>query len=224
MSWIKTVFALLLVVGFSCPNPAFSQQAKDHGWVWLFHGNNTDHWRSTKSEEFPSKGWKIEGKTLVVNPGGDRANRGGDIITRKKYGNFDLQFEFKLTPGANTGLKYFVKIYPETGSALGCEYQMIDDYRNKDIAKDVDNKRKTASLYELFAPSSEELKPAGQWNKGRILVNGKHVEHWLNGKKVVEYERGSQRFLDARAKSKFKDLADFGLIPEGYIMLTGPRR
>ncbi len=210
---------LFMFFGLSIPQATNAQSSKDKGWVWLFNGTNTDQWRSPKSEEFPAHGWTIENKTLIVNKNGDKADRGGDIITRKKYSSFDLRFEFKLAKGANSGLKYFVKIYPENGSALGCEYQLIDDLNNKDIANDVDAKRKTASLYELFEPSTEALKPAREWNKGRILVDGKHVEHWLNGKKVVEYERGSQRFLDARAKSKFKDVEDFGLIREGYILL-----
>lgn len=188
-------------------------------WIWLFDGSSTEHWVGVKSGQFPAQGWVIEEDALVVNKGEKSENRGGDIITREKYGNFDLQFEFKLTPGANSGVKYFVKLY-EDGRVLGCEYQLIDDEGNKDVANDPDGKRLTASLYELFAPEGKKLKPAGTWNKSRIVVQGNHVEHWLNEKKVVEYERGSEEFLAARAKSKFKEVADFGLIEEGYIMLT----
>jgi len=190
-----------------------------NNWIWLFNGTDTEHWVSMKTGQFPEQGWEIVGDALVVNKGGKAENRGGDIITREKYGDFDLRFEFKLTPGANSGVKYFVKKY-EDGRVLGCEYQLIDDEGNKDVANDPDGKRLTASLYELFEPKGKKLKPAGIWNKSRIVVKGKHVEHWLNGKKVVEYERGSEAFLKARAKSKFKTVEDFGLIEEGYIMLT----
>lgn len=195
----------------------FAQPQKE--WVWLFDGSDLDHWVGSKSGQFPEKGWAIEGNTLVVNKGGKSENRGGDIITREKYGDFELEFEFKMTPEANSGIKYFVKKYDD-GRVLGCEYQLIDDEGNKDIANDTDGKRSTASLYELYEPEGKKLKAMGTWNKGKIKAQGKHVEHWLNGKKVVEYERGSEDFLAARAKSKFKDVDDFGLVEEGYIMLT----
>ena len=183
----------------------------------LFNGKSTSAWTGVKSDKFPDKGWEIKGNELVVN-GNKAGGRGGDIITKKKYSSFDLTFEFKLAEGANTGLKYFVKIYP-SGSVLGCEYQLIDDYGNKDIRNDPDGKRKTASLYELFSPEKNILKPADKWNSGRILVQGTHVEHWLNGIKVLEYERGSEDFLKAKAQSKFKDVEDFGTMESGHILL-----
>lgn len=188
-------------------------------WVWLFDGTSLDHWVSARSNGLPSQGWEIDGKTLVVNKGGDKTKRGGDIITKKQYSSFELEFEFKLSPGANSGLKYLVKKYPN-GSIYGFEYQLIDDLGNKDIANDANDKRRTASLYELFEPSQRKLKPIGEWNKVRIVLHGNHGEHWLNGTKVVEYVRGSKEFLKARAASKFKDIEDFGLVKEGYIMLT----
>jgi hypothetical protein len=183
----------------------------------LFNGKGTSAWLGVKSDKFPEKGWKIEGDELVVNSDKE-AGRGGDIITKSKFSSFDLSFEFKLTKGANTGIKYFVKIYPD-GSVLGCEYQLIDDFENKDIQNDMDGKRRTASLYELFSPENATLKPAGQWNSGRILVDGKHVEHWLNGTIVLEYERGSEAFLKAKAQSKFRDIEDFGTMESGHILL-----
>lgn len=203
---------------FALFNP---QQKSD--WVWLFNGTSTDQWVSAKSDQFPKEGWAIENKTLVVNKNtngkGQEAKlvRGGDIITKKTYSRFDLEFEFKLAPGANTGLKYFTKKYPDS-SILGCEYQLIDDTGNKDIANDTNDKRRTAGLYELFAPTSRQLKPIGEWNKGRIKVEGTQVIHWLNGVKVVEYTMGSPEFKKAKADSKFKDVEDFGTAP-GYILL-----
>ena len=200
----------------------FNPQQKSD-WVWLFNGTSTDQWVSAKSDQFPKDGWAIENKVLVVNKNttgkGQEAKsvRGGDIITKKKYSQFDLEFEFKLGPGANTGLKYFAKKYPD-GSILGCEYQLIDDTNNKDIANDTNDKRRTAGLYELFAPTSRQLKPIGQWNKGRIKVEGTQVIHWLNGVKVVEYTISGPEFMDAKAGSKFKAVEDFGTAP-GHILL-----
>ncbi len=191
---------------------------QDQGWTWLFDGSNTDAWTAVGKKSFPKKGWKIVGNELLVNSD-EKSGRGGNIITKKKYSSFDLQFEFKFSKEANGGIKYFVKEYP-SGSILGCEYQMIDDFNNKDIKNDPDGKRLTASLYELFEPKNKQLNPYGQWNSGRILVKEKHVEHWLNGIKVVECERGSEAFMQAKAKSKFKDVPDFGTMDSGYIMLT----
>ncbi|MCK5367670.1 MAG: DUF1080 domain-containing protein [Cyclobacteriaceae bacterium] len=190
---------------------------KDAEWEWLFDGKNTDAWKSVRSDKFPEKGWKIVGNELVVN-GDENSGRGGDIITLNSYSSFDLQFDFKLSKGANGGLKYFVRIYP-SGSVLGCEYQLIDDENNKDIKKDEDGKRLTAGLYELFEAKNKKMNPYGQWNTVRILVDGKHVEHWLNGIKVLEYERGSEAFMKAKAKSKFKDVEDFGTMESGHILL-----
>lgn len=209
------IFCIGLLIHLPLLNTIEFQQESE--WTWLFNGSNTDAWVAVKQEKFPESGWQIEGDELVVNGKGTTA-RGGDIITRKKYSSFDLQFEFKLTEGANGGLKYFVRIYP-SGSVLGCEYQLIDDFQNKDIANDVDGKRLTAGLYELFEPENKQLNPPGDWNNARILVKGDHVEHWLNGKKVLEYERGSKAFMEAKSKSKFKDVADFGTMESGHILL-----
>ncbi|GAB3168726.1 3-keto-disaccharide hydrolase [Telluribacter humicola] len=207
---------LLLGTALFSPDlpPAYVPQSD---WTWLFNGTTTSQWTSSKSDQFPERGWLVAYKSLTVNKGGDKTHKAGDIITRKTYDSFDLQFEFKLAPGANTGLKYAVRKYPD-GSWLGPEYQLIDDTGNKDIAKDKDDKRRTASLYELMAPSARKLKPIGQWNTGRIVVKGNHVEHWLNGTRVVEYERGSRAFLDAKAASKFKDIEGYGM-GEGHILL-----
>jgi len=212
---MKLYIALLISGLLVTHNNVFSQDAKKI--ENLFNGKGTAAWVGVKSDNFPDKGWEIKGNELLVNA--DKASgRGGDIITKKKYSSFDLSFEFKLTEGANTGLKYFVKIYPD-GSVLGCEYQLIDDFGNKDIENDTDGKRRTASLYELFSPENAIVKPAGKWNSGRILVKGTYVEHWLNGKKVLEYDRGSEAFLKAKAQSKFKDVEDFGTMEAGHILL-----
>ncbi|GAB3936716.1 3-keto-disaccharide hydrolase [Larkinella terrae] len=214
------MYFLLAISLFVNSFSGFENRSKpvQSGWIWLFDGSNTSQWTSAKAAGFPKEGWSIENKTLIANKGGDKSKRGGDLISTRKFSNFDLRFEFKLTPGANSGLKYFVKKYPD-GAWLGCEYQIIDDANNKDIAADKDDKRRTAGLYELFAPTSRKLKPIGQWNEGRVVVKGKHVEHWLNGTKVLEYERGDDRFKAAKAQSKFKAVEDFGTMESGYFLL-----
>ena len=213
---ISMFYTILFTLFIFSPSGEMAQIDLQKGeWVWLFDGSGTDHWRAVKSDNFPEKGWEISGNELLVNSNTDR---GGDIITRQKFSSFDLQFEFKFEKGANGGLKYFVQIYPN-GSVLGCEYQLIDDQQNKDVKNDPDGKRLTAGLYELFEAKNKKLNPAGQWNSGRILVDGKHVEHWLNGDKVLEYERGSAAFMEAKAKSKCKDVEDFGTMDSGYILL-----
>ncbi len=219
---ISTFFTSVILLSFAVAQPFDTKyECQDYQenaeWVWLFNGENTDAWKGVKSDGFPGKGWKIVGNELVVT-GGDKSQRGGDIITINKYSSFDLRFEFKLTKGANSGLKYFVKKYP-SGSVLGCEYQMIDDENNKDIKNDIDGKRLTAGLYELFETKNKKMNAFGQWNSGRILVEGNHVEHWLNDIKVLEYERGSEEFMKAKAKSKFKNVDDFGTMESGHILL-----
>ncbi|HEV7350943.1 DUF1080 domain-containing protein [Telluribacter sp.] len=216
---MQPFIACLALLSILLPSPAAVPPSEilQEKWTWLFDGKNTDQWVSTRYRQFPEQGWVVADNTLTVNKGGDKSKRGGDIISKKQYADFDLQFEFKLAPGANTGLKYAVRKYPD-GALLGPEYQLIDDTGNKDIANDKDDKRRTASLYEMVAPSSRKLKPAGQWNTGRIVVKGNEVEHWLNGTKVVEYQRGSAQFMKAKAGSKFKDVEGFGM-GEGYLLL-----
>ncbi|MCX7007043.1 MAG: DUF1080 domain-containing protein [Kiritimatiellaeota bacterium] len=195
-----------------------NDQEVANGWQLLFDGKTTANWRSLGSAEFPKVGWKVADGALTVEKGG----KGGDIITATSYKNFELVFEFKLTEGANSGLKYFVKpaAKPTEKHGLGCEYQVLDDDKHPDAKLGRDGNRKTASLYDVIpAPATKKIKPVGEWNLGRIIVNGKHVEHWLNGVKTVEYDRGSEAFAAAVAKSKFAKQKDFGLASEGHILL-----
>ncbi len=188
------------------------------GWKLLFDGKTTAGWRALASTEFPKQGIKVADGTLTVEKGG----KAGDIITVESFKNFDLTFDFKVTPGANSGVKYFVTPGTKPGDkhGLGCEYQVLDDDLHPDAKLGHDGNRKTASLYDVLpAPADKKLKAVGEWNSGRILVNGQHVEHWLNGAKTVEYDRGSDAFKAAVAKSKFAKQKGFGLATEGHILL-----
>jgi hypothetical protein len=161
---------------------------------------------------------------LTVEPsGGAESTNGGDIVTEKEYAAFDLSFDFKITPGANSGVKYFVTLSEgNKGSAIGLEYQVLDDKLHPDAKMGRDGNRTLASLYDLiYAPKQDRfVRGPGQWNTGRIVVYpNNHVEHYLNGIKVLEYERGSQAFRDLVAISKYKVWKNFGEAKKGKILL-----
>ncbi|MEO5913580.1 MAG: DUF1080 domain-containing protein [Luteolibacter sp.] len=205
---------------------------KDTGWRLLWDGKTSDCWRSPKSDSFPSKGWEIKDGVLTVQPsGGGESGGGGDIISKERFSNFELQADFKITKGANSGIKYFVQpdLKPidkvtgkpaKTGSAIGLEFQILDDANHPDAKLGRNGDRTIGSLYDLMpAAGTKKVNPIGEWNTARILVAGKHVEHWLNGEKVLEYERGSEGYRNDVAKSKFKSIPEFGEWTDGHILL-----
>jgi len=186
---------------------------KDGKWEVLFDGKDTAKWRGYKSEKFPEKGWKVEDGTLrhVAGQGG------GDIVSREKYGDFELRFEWKVSPGANSGVIYRVSEEPGATYETGTEYQVLDDDKHGDGKNP---KTAASALYALIAANGEKaLKPVGGWNKGRIVVKGNHVEHWLNKKKVVEYQWGGPETVKLIAASKFKDMPGFAKNATGHIAL-----
>lgn len=197
---------------------------KESGYRLLFNGKNGDGWRSAKGNAFPSGGWKISNGLLTVLPSeGKESANGGDIVTDEKFSAFDLSFFFRLTPGANSGVKYFVTLKEITnGSAIGLEYQILDDAVHPDAALGRDGNRTLASLYDLIRADKKQnfLRPIGEWNFGRIVVHPDNkVEHFLNGIKVLEYQRGSEAFRKLVAISKYKDWPNFGEAKEGHILL-----
>ena len=199
------------------------------GWRLLWDGKTTTGWRSARSENFPEKGWMMQDGVLTVLPGnGGESTGGGDIVTRDQFSNFELKLEFKITEGANSGIKYFVQ--PELnkgeGSAIGCEFQILDDAKHPDANMGVKGNRTLGSLYDLIpaanlsVPSrSKEFRGIGEWNEARIVVQGNHVEHWLNGFKTVEYERNTPMFRALVAYSKYKGWEGSGDWPQGHILL-----
>ena len=206
------VLTLALVFAARVPAGELNQltsEEKAAGWRLLFDGRSTAGWRSFKKSSFPARGWVVvDGclKKVAKEPG-------GDIVTVDEFTDFDLEWEWKILSRGNNGLKYFIT--EARDSAVGHEYQMIDDALVKDP------KGSTASFYEVLPPSPDKpLNPPGQWNHSRILVQGNHVEHWLNGAKVVEFELGSETVLAGVAKSKFKNVPGFGTKIKGRILLT----
>ena len=205
------------------PNQLTDYEIKN-GWKLLFNGENSKGWRGAYKDSFPAKGWQIQdGLITVLSSEGKEGGNGGDIVTLDQYKAFDLSFDFKMTPGANSGVKYFVTLTEKNeGSAIGLEYQVLDDKLHPDAKLGRDGDRTLASLYDLIAAVKPErfIHQIGQWNTGRIVVYpNNHVEHYLNGIKVLEYERGSPAFRSLVAVSKYKIWPNFGEAAEGHILL-----
>jgi len=197
---------------------------KKDGWKLLWDGKTTDGWRGAKLEEFPEKGWKIEDGVLsVLSSGGEESAAGGDIVTKELYGDFELKVDFKLTPGSNSGIKYYVdtEINKGEGSSIGLEYQILDDNLHPDAKKgNHEGSRTVSSLYDLIqANVNKPIKPIGEWNTAYIISKDNHVEHWLNGTKVLEYERKSDAYRTLVSESKYAKWPNFGELDKGQILL-----
>ncbi len=203
---------------------ALTISEKESGYHMLWDGTSTAGWRGARLEEFPEEGWVINnGELTVLASGGEESSAGGDIVTKEVFGNFELQVDFKLTKGANSGIKYYVNtdINKGPGSSIGLEYQILDDAVHPDAKLgNHEGSRTIASLYDLImAHPDKPVKPIGEWNHARIVSDSAHVEHWLNGMKVLEYERGSAMYKKLVAESKYKVWPNFGEAKEGHILL-----
>jgi hypothetical protein len=203
---------------------SLTQSEKEKGWQLLWDGKTTDGWRGARLDEFPDRGWKIEDGVLsVLSSGGEESAAGGDIVTEDLYGDFELMVDFKLTEGANSGIKYFVDtdLNKGPGSSIGLEYQILDDERHPDAKLgNHEGSRTVASLYDLIqADPDKPINPIGEWNTARIVSDGTHVEHWLNGVKVLEYERKSDNYKKLVSESKYDKWPNFGESDEGHILL-----
>ena len=195
---MKFLHILFLLYPLGSLPAAKLSQVKD-----LFNKDDFSQWTKVNGEQV-DKGWSVENGTIY------RLAKGGDIITKEKFKDFELTFEWKISKAGNSGIKYRAR------GSLGLEYQVLDDQKHRD------NKNPThraGSLYELVAaPDSKPLKPVGEWNKGRIFVKGNQIEHWLNGEKVVEITWGSEDWKKRFQKSKYHKNEGFGSW-EGPILL-----
>jgi len=187
--------------------------AKAGEWRPLFDGKTTAGWRGYKSPDVPA-GWAVQDGVLIK----DGKTRSGDLVTKDQYGDFELEFDWKLAPGGNAGVLYrgteeYDHIYWSAP-----EYQLLDDAAHADGKNRLTS---AGSAYALYPPPAGVVKPAGEWNSSRIVARGPHVEHWLNGKKVVEYELWSPDWEGKVKASKFKDWPNYGRAKKGYIAIQG---
>jgi hypothetical protein len=229
--------SLALLVLLPSPSPVFAQAKasnsgtetsppntltpaeKAEGWKLLFDGKTTSGWRGFHAETFPTQGWVVEEGALKRAAKGP-APGGGDIITTGEYGNFELALDWKLAPGGNSGLKYLIAESPGSGrSGVGYEMQILDDERHPDAKAGVNGNRTAGGLYDLIAPATHTARPIGEWNHVRLIVRGRHVEHWLNGQRIVQFDIGSPEMKTLIAKSKYKDIKGFGETTSGHILL-----
>ncbi|MCK5565856.1 MAG: DUF1080 domain-containing protein [Planctomycetes bacterium] len=198
---------------------------KKKGFKLLFDGKTTKGWRGAKLDGFPKGGWVVkDGVLTVLESGGHESAAGGDIVTIKKYSNFELHLDFKLTPGANSGIKYFVdpELNKGKGSSIGLEYQLLDDQRHPDAKLgNHEGSRALTCLYDLMESNNLNKipNPIGQWNHCAVISKGNHVEHWLNGRKVLEYQRKTPEFRKLVKESKYKTWPGFGEWEKGHILL-----
>ncbi|MGB5820299.1 MAG: DUF1080 domain-containing protein [Saonia sp.] len=195
-----------------------------NGWKLLWDGKRTDGWRGAKLDEFPENGWEIEdGILTVLSSGGEESAAGGDIVTKELYQDFELKVDFKITEGANSGIKYYVDtdLNKGPGSSIGLEYQILDDARHPDAKEGShEGSRTLASLYDLIQANTDKpTKPIGEWNTAHIVSVDNHVEHWLNGIKVLEYERKSDDYKKLVSESKYAGWPNFGESDSGHILL-----
>ena len=197
------------------------------GWQLLFDGKSTQGWKSARYDGFPKKSWEIADDLMMIHRtngqegGYNVKDMGGDIVTTKAYKNFILKFDFRIFGATNSGVKYFVQ--PGTnqglGSDIGCEFQVLDDEKHPDAKLGVKGNRRLGSLYDLIPAPEDKPFVMRAFNTGMIVVKGNHVEHWLNGVKLLEYERNNQEWNALVAYSKYKNWENFGNHETGHILI-----
>ncbi len=212
----RLLFVVLLVCGAS-----FAATAQEHntltkkerkaGWQLLWNGRDLSGWKSNSPNGDMNKGWKaVDGELVIMARSG-----AGDIITEKRYHDFELSVDFKITEGANSGIKYFIG---ENGS-IGCEFQILDDENHPDAKMGFNGNRRLGSLYDLIPADGWALVAKRDWNTARIVVRGNHVEHWLNGVKILEYEKNNDMWDTIVSHSKFAKVENFAGGDGGHILL-----
>jgi hypothetical protein len=206
----------------NCIDNTVSDEEVAQGWKLLWDGKTTNGWRGAKLTTFPTGGWKMENGILkVLNSNGGESTNGGDIVTLEKYKNFELSVDFKITEGANSGIKYFVdtELNKGEGSSIGCEFQILDDQKHPDAKLGVKGNRTLGSLYDLIAAPENKIFRKSDFNTARIIVQGNKVQHFLNDKLVVEYERNTQIWQALVNYSKYSKWPNFGNAETGNILL-----
>lgn len=214
---------LLLSSTISCSSTDKKETPSESEWITLFNGENFDGWKEYNSDTINPK-WKVEDGMIIVSREGDAIRKntgfGRSIITTQTFGNFELQLDYKMSPGGNSGILYHV--IEDTAYTsdyfTGPEFQLLDDV---DSPTESLPHRMTAANYDMFAPDTtvKTLNPPGEWNSVKLIYNNGHVEHWLNGAKVLEFEEGSDAWNAAKANSKWVNYPDWSTFKEGHIGL-----
>lgn len=217
------------VVEVSFLNNQLTDNEVRQGWRLLWDGKTSAGWQGAKLDHFPDWGWHMKDGLLTIEAADGAESSGpGDIVTVDSFSNFELQFDFRISEGANSGVKYFVDpgLNKGAGSAIGCEFQVLDDKVHPDAKMGVKGNRTMGSLYDLITAENlstegraKQVKDIGMWNRGRLISNNGHVEHWLNGEKIIEFNRHSQMFRALVAYSKYKDWPNFCQQPKGRLLL-----
>ncbi len=246
---MKRLFVLVLLIGFaiagsqvfySCSSSkktagtvskakvadqvnSLTAQEKTEGWELMFDGKSTKGWRKYDTTVFPAdSGWAADNGTLrCIGSGmGEAGGKGGDILYDKKFKDFDLKLEWKISKGGNSGIFYFVQEIPgEQSWKSGCEMQVLDNLVHPDARLGKDGNRQAGSLYDLIPAVPQNAKPVGEWNTAEILVYQGTVVHFQNGEKVLEYHIGTPDWDKMIKASKFKEFPEFGKYKEGFILL-----
>ena len=222
---MKRFAAVVLVLLLLCGAAAFAQvntltsAEQKQGWQLLWDGKTTNGWHSAQGAGVPVQGTRIDDGVLTLLASKDHE---GDIVSDRVFTDFELSVEFRITKGANSGIKYFVNdaVNRTHGSVVGFEYQLLDDDVHPDGKLGRNGDRKTAALYDILPASADKpYRSPGEWNTAKIVVRGTHGEHWLNGVKVLDYDRTSPEFRSALALSKFHTIAGFGDASDGHVLL-----
>ena len=208
-----------LATGTGRAQNTLTPEEQQSGWKLLFDGTSADGWRGYQKPDLKGLRWVVKDGCLAL-PQADKADTAGarDIITKEEFDDFELAWEWRVAAGSNSGVKYFVR--ENRPDAIGHEYQLIDDARHEDAAER-EGRRSTAAFYDvLAAPAAKgRTKPAGEFNQSRIVVKHHHVEHWLNGTRVLTYELDTDALRAAIADSKFKGMEGFDRHQRGHLLL-----
>lgn len=207
------LLASLALVGCATHDHHKSSSPGKSKWIVLFDGKNTDNLRGYRQAAFPAQGWAVVDGTLKTVPKQPRV----DLVSRERFKDFEWEFEWKVSPGGNSGVFYGVQETDGPAYSTGPEYQVLDDSKHRDGANPLTS---AGSLYALIAPNaSKTLKPVGEFNKSRIVSKNGHIEHWLNGAKVVEYNWNSPEVKSLVKNSKFNTMPRFMENLEGHVAL-----
>lgn len=210
MKWQLGLLAATVVLVSMASQPATSSAADKDGWIMLFDGKSLDGWTKYNGQPIKS-GWVAEEGVLSLKQKG-----GGDIITKEQFENFELEFEWKITPGGNSGVMYLVQTGDRAPYFSGPEYQVLDDAKHRDGKNP---KTSAGALYALVAADGKKIHPVGEWNTAKIVLKNRHLEHWVNGKKVVDIEVQGDKWNELVKNSKFNKWTQFGKAQKGHICL-----